>query len=321
MRWTLVLLALVGCNGCDGGAGTDTGPDGTVPADALKFLQENNYSYTGEIDIDSLEVQAGADSTIDWCGLTVDLRGRAVDDPSAVDQLLLAEFTLTQQEVMEKVETNTLLQNDSATLWTLLEPGSCSVQMSQFDAVGNFLDPETYMVERSDRTWLVSVMNTPDDRIDILMSKFIVPTESATTTLVEVGNECATLIFDADLQSAPPLQVADGEIPWLDWSGVTHDVNGAPFDPMKGDRLIIGKVPVETIEEAEAIFLRLDEEAEALYYLDVYAVTNADLGLARTDAGEAFGGFTTDGIWFVGVECLSCTSPAPLILAVVEVGG
>lgn len=318
MRWfPLLALALTACDKTNDDTGTGNG----VPDDALKFEQENNYSYTGDIVIGEVQVQSGADSMVDWCALTIDLRGRAVTDPSSVDQVLLAEFALSQEELMAKIETNDIYQNDSASQWLVVEPEACSVPMSQFEVIGNVFDPSTYMVENADRTWLASVMNTPDDRLDILMSTFVVPKGDSTNDVVTLDDDSATLTFEADLHSAPALQVAAGEVPWVDWSGVSTDVNGAPYDPLLGDRLVIGKVPVATVEEAEDVFLRLDEEAEMLYFINVYGKTAADLSTATSADGAKFDGFTTDGIWFVGVECLTCTSPAPLILTVVEVSG
>lgn len=256
---------------------------------------------------------------IDWCGLTRDLRGRAVADAAAVDQVLLVEFALTPEEIVAKVEDNSLAQSDSVTQWLLIEPGACSAAMSRFEVIGNLFDPGAYMVENPERTWLISVTNLPDNRLDILMSTFVEPLDSSDATTVEITDDSAALSFQADLHSADPLPVKVGETPRIDWSSVTTDVNGAPYDPLLGNRLLLGKIPVETLEEVEESFLRLDEMASELYYLDVYGKTVGDLSKAKTRGGQVFQGFTTDGIWLVGVECLSCTSPAPLLLAVAEV--
>jgi len=85
-------------------------------------------------------------------------------------------------------------------------------------------------------------------------------------------------------------------------------------------------VNFDTVAQVEEVFLRVDTEADELYYLSsldgtpvVQGETDADLMLATDADGNPFPGFTTDGIWLLGIECLSCLSPAPLALSIVEV--
>jgi hypothetical protein len=163
--------------------------------------------------------------------------------------------------------------------------------------------------------------------MDILMSTIIEPTVGDTNTSVVLEDGTSTLVGDADLSTAKVLTTSPGLDSYtLDWLGATLDVNGEPYDSFKGDRLIIGKIAVDNVAAVEDIFLQVDAVADELYYLQqidgeevIYAQTDADLMLATDLAGNAFSGFTTDGIWLVGIECLLCTSPAPLLMSVVEV--
>lgn len=315
MRSTLILaLGLLACNPPE--AADDTGD--ILPDDALRFTDANNYSITANIDIGNTDVRAGADSTIDWCGLTTDLRGRPVDLAS-VDQVLLVEFAgLTQAEIEDKIDLNDIMQDDSASQWTFAPNGTCTAEMSEFEVIGNVFDPADYMVENEDRVWLVSVANS-EERLDILMSTFVTPLDGVSATSIPLTDSASSLTIEADLHSAPPILAVAGTAPVITWQDVGVDVTGKPFDNLLGDRLLLGKVPASTVEEVEDVFLRLDVEAETLYFLNAYGETDGDLSKATSADNQVFGGFTTDGVWLVGVECLTCISPAPLLLSVVEV--
>jgi hypothetical protein len=131
------------------------------------------------------------------------------------------------------------------------------------------------------------------------------------------------LDFDVDLTSAAPIQTTADAPPYtLTWAAVTTDVNGAEFDDLLGDTLRITHLDVPDVASAEAVFLQLDIVADQMYFLDVYgdeSVPDLSSAVSLPD-GSPFPGFTSDGVWLVGIECtdISCFSPAPLLLAVVE---
>ena len=269
--------------------------------------------------IGSVGIQPTTDATVDWCGLGTDLRGRVVVDQAGVDQILLVEFALSQQEVMDKVSVNELLQSDTESQWLLEAPGTCNIHLSDFEILANPFEPA--LMEDNGRNWLLSVMNTPGGRWDILMSSFVVAETSSTNTEILVGDDSAELEFNAHLSNLEHLGTVAGAANYtVDWSGMTTDVYGHDFDTLQGDRLLVGKVDVASVSDIEALFLRLDTEAEKLYYLDTYGITYIDdLHAATADDGTTFPGFDTSGIWLLGIECTTCTSPAPLWLTVVDV--
>ena len=303
---------------CGGGGSEDLSGD-------LKFKDANNYYFFGDITLGNVTLQSGANASLDWCALTTDVRGRPMT-PEKVNQVLLVEVEMTPEEAEVAVEVNDLQMDEIDAPWFVEDPTDCIVAFNEFNVIGTMFVPEVEFVE-GDTTWLLSVIDTSDGRMDILMSTIVDPTEGETNTEVVLSDGSSTLVGDADLHSAPPLRTQAGLDSYtLDWSAATTDVNGDIYDLFKGDRLIIGKVATDDISVVEQGFLQLDVEADELYYLEqvdgvdlVYAQTSADLMLATSRDGTPFGGFTTDGIWLVGVECLSCTSPAPLLLSVVEV--
>src|SRR5688500_13989340 len=104
--WPLIALitALVGCS-CDGG--TDNGETGLTTADGetLIWLDSINYSYTAELTLDVLDMQAAADCVIDWSGIDTDYRGRPLD-PTDVDRVTIASISLTHDELIAKINAN-----------------------------------------------------------------------------------------------------------------------------------------------------------------------------------------------------------------------
>jgi len=317
MMRTSTLLALFALVGCSGGGKDDPSPE--LPGTDFEIYLENSYTFEGDLTIGSVGIQPETDVSADWCGLTTDLRGRAVVDPDGVDQILLVEFALSQQEIMDKVAVNELLQSDTESQWLLEDPGSCTIQLSDFEILANAFDPT--LMQDNGRNWLMSVMNTPGGRWDILMSTFVKPEDASTNTTITIGDDSADLEFDANLSDLVQLEtVAGADNYTADWSTLTSDIYGHDFDALQGDRLLVGKVDADSVSDVESLFLRLDTEAEKLYYLDTYGITYVDdLHAATAEDGSTFPGFDTSGIWLLGVECTTCTSPAPLWLSVVDV--
>jgi hypothetical protein len=101
--------------------------------------------------------------------------------------------------------------------------------------------------------------------------------------------------------------------PWrLDWSGLTRDGQGAPFEPTRVDTVMVGRFE-EDLTGLEASFLDLEALAEELYAYPVSGGTTVDL--AALSEGS-FPGFAAEGTWILALRCSSCANPAPLFLTV-----
>lgn len=312
----MVLAGLVLLAACSGD-GKDK--DGTEYSAELVFEDANNYSYTGELEISQVEIQSATDACADWSLVDTDLRGRSLD-PSSVEQVLLVEFNLTPEEIIQKVEINDLAQSDTQSQWLYFNSGATTTCLSDFSIIGNPFVPETYMTENPARTWLMSLVKLPEGRLDILMSQFVIPRDASSNTDIVFNNTSSVLTADADFTSSPAIETQEGIGPYtLDWSGVTTDVNGKAFDPLLGDELLIAHYDVSGPADVEDLFLRLDSEADSLYRLNVYGLTYSELADAEDADGNAFPGFTADGVWLVGILCTTCTAPVPLMVGVVSV--
>jgi hypothetical protein len=330
MRELLALLLLplaliLGCPGDDDDDSTvgDDDDDATADLDGdLVFTDAHSYSYTGELMVDVVDLGAGQDAELSWDQLTVDVRGGAIDGPEDIHSAALVGFMLTQEEVLEAIATNTLMQSDVGDYRTFDNSGGVSSAMlSDFAIIGNAFDPAAdFLVRDTDWTWAVTLWSDmPNGRNDIRTVMFLRPMEDSETHEAAFTDATATLDFQVDLHSADTLPTAPGLTYTLDWSAVTRDSFGNELNPASVDRLLVGNAPGATLEEAEAGFLQYFDQSDDIYRLEVFGTTSSSLDGAVDLDGDTFPGFTDDGIWLVGLESLASTSPAPLVMGVVEV--
>lgn len=311
MRVFALTAAVVGCSSAGGG-----GCNGGKGAANLVFTDENNYHYFGELAIDAVEIQPESDATVDWSGVTVDIRGY---DLAAADVTQLAVLGVTENlaTTIDLIEKNELDATQDAYLFD--NAGGSSALLSEFNIIGAYLDID-FLVDDPEQTWIVSMLDVQNGITNLLMSTVFVPTTGSTETVIALDNDSASLAVDIDFHSAPAIVTTADSGPYsLDWTDVTVDVFGHEFEPLLGDQLMIGRYDTEDIGEVEAGFLQLDTNAVELYQVNVYGVTSVDLEDAVDDAGTAFPGFTTDGTWLVGVICTTCITPVPLLLSIVDV--
>jgi hypothetical protein len=313
MRWFVAVAMGIGLAGCSGG-------DGKGDAEALVFEAANNYEFEGTFTIETYEVAPGEHFCVDWSAIGTDIRGRAFD-PADVDQVAFLQFDADQPGVLEEIDTNQLRQDDAAYQYLWDQTGGATSACSQdFEIIGNFFDP-ALLVEESDKTWVLSLIDLDLGKNDILMTAFVAPTVGATATEVALSDTTAILDYTVDIDGKPGIVASAAAGSWtLDWSSITDDVNGVPFDALLGDELLIAHyADYAEVSEVESVFLRLDTEATETYVLDVFGEVDADLSEAETAEGDGFGGFTTDGVWLVAISCTTCTSPVPQLLAWIDV--
>ena len=323
--WLVVMAGLLfaGCPGDDDDSAGDDDDDATADLDGdLVFTDANSYSYTGVLDVTSEDLAAGQDAEISWDQLTVDVRGGAIAGPADIHSAALVGFMLTADAVIEAIATNTLMQSDVGDYRTYdNSEGGSSAVLSDFAIIGNAFDPAADFLPRdTDWTWAVTLWSDMSNgRTDIRTVMFLEPEEDCENTAAAFTDATATLDFEVDLHSAQTLPTAAGLTYTLDWSAVTRDSFGNEINPAGVDRILVGNAPGATLEEAEANFLQYFDQSDDIYRLDVFGITSSDLAGATDVDGDTFPGFTADGIWLVGLESLASTSPAPLVMGVVEV--
>lgn len=311
-----VLLALLPLAGCWGGKG-----DGD-----LVVIDDNNYSYTVAVDLESAPLLDLNDDTIDWSGLTTTMRGSAMT-AADVEVVRLVYLSFTEAEMESAVATGDLTQEDVRTVWEYYPTGGDgAAAMTEFEVQGNAFDPTDeqlgFTLLAADTSWAATLWrnNTTLGAWEILSSAIVVPTAGSPNTTYAFSDTSAVLDFTVDLHSAPAVATpADVGEYTLDWSALTVDAGGHAFDPLKATVLLIAHVPdQDDVTAIEPTFLSALDGAET-WTQNVYAKTDADLAESFGADGGAFPGFTEGGLWFVALLDDSGNEPAPYFLAVMDV--
>ncbi len=309
--WAIFTLGACAPTESDTGEAPDPAADGSIV-----LTDANNYAFSGTLDGPSFAVAERADVTLDWSALTTDLQCHALDPVADVDNVALLNFPyLTEAEVEAGLSTDTLEQSDLR-VYLSYEPGEATTaSLSQVSFFGTDPEIESQFAEGSG-TWMMLLTTGTEIAIGARMLAFLTPTAGVTETVAAVDDGCSVLDFTADLTSMAPVPVLR-EGPWrLDWSALTRDGQGAPFEPTRADTLMVARFDTD-LPTLEASFLDLEQLAAQTWTYTLLGGTSADLG-ALEGPSAPFPGFTQDGLWLVALRCSRCPNPAPLFLTVVE---
>ena len=292
----------------------------------------NNYSFTVGVDFGEIEMTEGTDGTVDWSGVTTDMRGNTIESPADIELVRLVSLTLDQADVETAVAAGTLTQEYIRTPWEFVNSdGASSCSLSDFQVTGNYFDPGSpdqglgfYIPDGVTTSWIASLWaNNPKlGAYEILSTVFLVPTAESTNTMAAMTTTSATIDFTADLHSATPVTVGpDAGTYSLDWTAVTQDPQGKPFDFTKASDLFIAHLSTaSSITDVEGSLLT-SLNASDTWLMDVYgdpAVDDLSQAISPTD-GSAFAGFTEDGIWIIGILNPDGSEPAPYLMFQVTV--
>ncbi len=292
-----------------------TATGATTLSGDLILTDEDNYTYAGVVEAASEPVAAQTDIAVDWGALTIDMLGREIADPAGIGQLALVEFDYAPSDLLTAIAANEMSQSDILDYRLVSAEGRTAADLSELSVLGNAFDPATELVP-TDGTWALSLMDLFGARMDF-RSLMLLDLSGAATS-VAFTDETATVLIDVDLDDRGP-QTSAGLSYTADWSAMTVDVFGHDLDDRLADRLLIGHLPTSVLAEVEARFVQIRQDADALYELEVYGDTKADLANAVSTDGTAFPGFTARGTWLLGLECSTCTGPVPLVMTVVTV--
>ena len=148
---TVLMMSLVACKDLGGGGlGLPGGEDGTVYLEA-----RHNYTFTSEISLEAYEVRERADVVFDWCDLTVDFLGLALD-PLEVDMIQVTHWTLTEEELEDRLVSTAVSQEYLAGEANAEPSGVCEVLLSEMTFLGNPVTPSVDFYDDG-KAWLVTL--------------------------------------------------------------------------------------------------------------------------------------------------------------------
>ena len=312
---TAALLALSACSGCHPYAtdsGTDTGGECTM------LSNEENYSWTGNLNIPKYVTAEYTDVHITWPDLTSDLLCHDLDPITGVTSVGLTRFPfLSTDDIATGLTDNSLKQKDTNGFVSCIpDDPRTDCYLSEFNFAGTAYDT-VGVYGQAGGSFLLSFSGSTDPSGDAVWLGFLVPTPGSEVTEVSMLPTCDVAAYDVSLSDLQHTSLTKSG-PWcIDWSELTTTGNQEPMIPSKIDEILIGHYD-KTPEEVAAQFLDIEVMAQDLFTLELTGGTDADLGNAVSADGTGFTGFTDDGTWILGLRCTSCTNPVPMFLTVVD---
>jgi hypothetical protein len=307
--------ALAGCE--------DTGEaDGDQPSGNISLRDENNYTSSSDLMLDTLETSA-SDLEICWTGLTSDLQCHDVNPKNDIKNVSLLRFRGTTKEAVSDllvVELPTSKIEQVLQFETSPESESTCTKLSSF----GFLNYEFNLAEDyvADEQYTYLLVFAEDLGVGAKSMQFVKPTTTSMNTRVDAPGGCGLLDFKAYLRDKPPVSVP-AEPPWvIDWSQLTRDGQNSDIDFSRLDSALLGFYPDMTVEQVEAEIFDIEQLASPLWDISLTpGRKSVDLADARErDGGAAFTGFDRDreGVWLFALLCSSCQNPQPIVLAALQ---
>ena len=307
---TLGLLALGACNG------DDTDAADVCDGDGIHLTDANNYAFSGSLDVPSITTASGVDVTVCWDDLAQDFRCHDLDAAEDIDNVGMVRFThLSQEDVKAGLSANDLQQSDMSGYVESRNDGQTCTNLSAMSFFGTPIDVAAEYTSAGG-TYMLLLTTGATPGVGARMITFLKPSVDSDVTEAQVGDGCGLLDFTVDLHALAPLPVCTNGPFTVDWTGVTVDGQGHPFDPSQVDSVMLGFFAGSTVPAIEGDFLDLEQNATALYTVDVPGGSSVDLATAMSGT-TAFPGFLGDGVWVLALRCGSCYNPAPPFLTVI----
>jgi hypothetical protein len=321
----VALLGLLACSGSDDDKRivpiTDTSgtpsTDFTLPPD-LATSDATIYTYAAEWGFPSIRVRPEFELILGWDSLASDAWGE-VRSPDSFDRLVLFELGTDEFDMEARLSSDDLEPVITAR-WDLPIAGQTGAVLSDLTQGTTAFDPATLSVDGT-RTWLLALADDAGPRLDIRTGLVLVPDASVSGTIVTIPDGAGTHTWLATIDNQDEVDTSEGHAVYtLDWSGITTDAYGKPFEPSRADELFVARF--DEVDEADDLadqVLELPTVAAAWWSLDPAGATDVSLDQATDAGGAAFPGFEEGHIWLVGERCTTCMGPAPLWLTSIRV--
>lgn len=301
-----LMLVLAGCSG-DKDSG-DREPN-------LLLEDANNYTFTGALTLPDLPVKPLTDLHIDWSALNQDIQCHDLDPTSIRTAAMLRFQDLNHEDTTTKINNDTLKQSDLSDYVDYSNPGGTDMMLSQMTFFGTVVNPQDYIVVGNGS--LVLILSTGEELgTGIRSVTFITPTEGSENTEVIMPDPCGALDYEVDLHSLSALAAPGDDYLLADWSKLTVDSRGNLFNPSVIDQVLVAHYDSLTATDLETQFLDVEQLADGFWSMTVANATQADL--SGLSGSTAFPGFSSDGLWLLGLSCTTCANPAPRFLTVIQ---
>lgn len=333
--FTLGLLAFgCGSGGGSTGAGGEPGAAACDAANGTFTLEDDtNYSLASTLTVKTCTVKDHTDLVFDWGSLTHDFYGTPIDPKLDIDLVLLSLWKKTPAELEAALAQDALTPNDNVGVITTYPMDDYTSQnLLSFNFAGNPLPDQDELWQYFDTqnprfayppteyTFLLEAGTGTALGKGARMLAFFNLDPASTNTSLTLEDDSAVLDYSVHLANARPLHVP-AATPHLsiDWSRMTKNAIGNPFDGSQINQAVVAHFSNTTLAELETRFLELQSIADGWWSEPVESGRSIDLAGALDQNMAPFPGIDDDGIWLSALFCtVNCNNPAPWSITILQ---
>lgn len=278
-----------------------------------------NYRFSGQLQLGVLPAFAEKDIRLDLGPLSVDMLGAPLQMGDLEMMDLFVFPSLSAEEIAEGLLTEGLEQRDTVLQTTTVVMGS-EVRLSSF-GIGGHIAALDLSFSPGTGLW---VFRAHESETGAPVSFLVVEPSDATTEdqLAWTGEE-SRISGEVDLSSAPPVLLASGADPRLDWSGLTRDaLGGAMADwRVSSAQILHFDMNIDEVQQGWPDLHLLEPQR---WTAEIGGQTSALLSdfVSEQEDGTVTSPTVDDsGVWMLSLNCEHCQTPLPRAAFVLQPEG
>jgi hypothetical protein len=249
--------------------------------------------------------------------------GHGLDVTSDINSVNLMLWKLTETELEQKLNDDSLVQSQLAVIATIYPAGATTGTLWDVTSVGMplprediepFVDPEGYPPALNTYTVMAATGEELGAGTRMIQAFKLDP--NSTNQEVAITDASTELTYTVDLESLEATEVppASGAVA-LDWGNMTTNGLGQPFEEATIDLVAVAQYS-QPPGELAADFLSLvnydgSVNADHLWQGEVRSGSSVTLSDLTDDTGAAFPGIDGTSTWMFALFCSTCQNPDP----------
>ncbi|MBN2718136.1 MAG: hypothetical protein JXX14_19985 [Deltaproteobacteria bacterium] len=324
----------------DSDSDSDSDADMPVSCDSLEMdgetvvvtlLDEQNYSFSNEIEFESTTVGSRADITFIWEDLTTDMVEQPVNPSEDIGLILVSMWDHPEEETVAIMNSDTWTMKDMLTPPGIFEVTNGETRINYLSLVSmggspleeegllNLIDASMYSPDDFSYSIMVSTGTTPGKNARMI-AYFNIDPESDNHEVI-VHNKSAELDYTVDLSNLQkisiPAQTADVFVDWSLDVGPLYNSMGKDFIPTDITEAMVAHYAELSPADLKADFLNLENLAEGnIWRKTIQMGTYVNLSELTNEDGDPFTGIDSTGTWIIALTCGRCAIPAPWFLSI-----
>jgi len=298
---------------------------------SIVLTDELNYDFSSTLNISHTVLRgASPELVFDWSTLTTDLLQRPVDPVQDIDLVLLSLWELSQEELANQINNDTLdMAFNKGAAWVLPDGTYTQAQLSSFGPMGEpatwdellpYFNSDGVNYDPAAYTHMVMAQSGTDPGKNARMIGFFTLDSNSPETFYSITPTSTTLDYDVDLRGQEWIPAAVGNPALtINWEYVEENALGNDFSPARINTVVVAHYASMNTCDLEEGFLQLQESADGWWeaHLDT-VVYSYDLSLLTDANGATFPGIDNSGTWIVALFCGECANPAPWFMTVLQ---